>query len=209
MELNFKEKAYQTLKDKIITCELMPGAVVDQNELMKEIGVSRTPVREAVNALEQEGLLVVMPRRGVIVSNISIQEISHIYTVRETVEPMIARLATPEVDTDTLNEFYRVFKNGSDDFNLITRNDYLLHKYFAERTGNSYLIRLMDNVLSHNMRIVVLGAKIPDRLHISNMEHLEIIEKMLDGDAEGAEMSMIRHITSARKIASKVNGINV
>ena len=174
MAVNYKDKAYKLLKEKIITCELMPGAVVDQNELMKEVGASRTPVREAVNALEQEGFLVVMPRRGVIVSNISFQEISHIYTVREVVEPAIAELATPEVEKETLKKFYDVFKNGSDDFELITRNDYFLHRYLAEKTGNSYLIRLMDNVLSHNLRIVVLGAKIPDRISVSNREHLEI-----------------------------------
>ncbi len=207
MGFNYKEKAYKVLKEKIITCELMPGAVVDQNQLMEEIGVSRTPVREAVNALEQEGLLVVMPRRGVIVSNISLKEVSHIYTVRETMEPVIAELATPVAEIKTLEKFRDVFKNSSDDFTLVTHNDYLLHVYFAECTGNSYLIRLMDNVLSHNMRIVVLGSRIPDRIKTSNHEHLEIIERMLDRNAEGAKLAMQKHIMSAKKIASSINGV--
>lgn len=204
MGLNYKAKAYKILKEKIITCTLMPGTVVDQNELIKELGVSRTPVREAVNALEQEGFLVVMPRRGVIVSPISLQEVGHIYSVREMAEPLIVRLALPNVEKEVMNTFSDIFKSSSDDFELFTQNDYLLHTYFAERTGNRYLIRLMDNVLSHNMRIVVLGAKIPDRMQVSNSEHLEIIERMLDGDSDGAQESMIKHIQSAKLIASKV-----
>jgi GntR family transcriptional regulator, rspAB operon transcriptional repressor len=204
-----KDKAYTIIRHKIITCALMPGDVVDQNALMREIGVSKTPVREAVSALEIEGLLVVMPRRGVIVAPISLGDIVQIYTVRENVEPFIARLATPAVEKETLAKFLRIFTREKSDASSITQSDFQMHAYFAERTENRYLIRLMDGVLSQNMRIVVLGAMIQDRLKASNNEHARIIERMLDGDAEGAEQAMREHIASAKKIAGMVHKIQL
>ena len=65
----------------------------------------------------------------------------------------------------------------------------------------------MENVLSQNLRVVVMGAKIPDRLTDSNREHVDVIERMLANDAEGAEAAMRRHIASAKKVASIVNTI--
>ena len=202
-------KVYEILRNKVVTCELMPGAVVDQNALMREIGVSRTPVREAVNALEAEGLLVVMPRRGVIVAPISLTDVSQIYTVRENVEPIIARLATPAVEKDRLTKYYRIFTREKVDPDSIVQSDFEMHAYFAERTENTFFIRLMSSVLSQNMRIVVLGARVRDRLAASNREHAAIIERMLDRDAPGAEEAMRAHIASAKAIAAMVYKIQL
>jgi DNA-binding GntR family transcriptional regulator len=204
-----KDKAYEIIRNKIISCELMPGAVVDQNALMREIGVSKTPIREAVSALEIEGLLVVMPRRGVIVAPISLGDIGQIYTVRENVEPLIARLATPSVEKDVLAKFLKLFTRDKYDETSIIQSDFQMHAYLAERTENRYLIRLMDSVLSQNMRIVVLGARIQDRLKVSNTEHARIIERMLARDADGAEQAMREHIASAKMIASMVHKIQL
>ncbi len=204
-----RDKAYEFLRSKIVTCELMPGAVVDQNALMKEIGVSRTPIREAVNSLASEGLLVVMPRRGVIVAPISLSDVHQIYTVREMVEPVVARLATPLVEKDRMAKYYRIFTREKNDPDSIIRSDFEMHSYFVERTENAHLIRLMSCVLSQNMRIVVLGARIQDRLPASNKEHAIIIERMLDRDAAGAEEAMKVHIASAKAIAFMVNKIQL
>jgi DNA-binding GntR family transcriptional regulator len=204
-----KDKAYEVIRRKIVTCELMPGSVVDQKLLMAEIGVSRTPVREAISALEREDLLVVMPRRGVIVAPISVGDISQIYTVREAVEPLIVRLAAPEMEKDKLQRFLRTFTREKFNPDAIIQADFLMHTYFSERTGNKHLIRLMAGVLSQNMRIVVLGARIQDRLAASNREHTQIIQKLLDGDSVGAEAAMRKHIASARTVAGMVNRIQL
>jgi DNA-binding GntR family transcriptional regulator len=79
-----------------------------------------------------------------------------------------------------------------------------MHNYFAERTENMYLVRLMSSVLSQNMRIVVLGARVQDRLPASNKEHAAIIERMLERDTDGAAEAMRVHIASAKMIASMV-----
>lgn len=203
--ISVTESVYATIKEKIVTCELPPGAIIDQSALIEELGVSKTPIREAINALEMEGLLIVVPRRAVIVSSISINEIGHIYTVRETLEPLIARMATVEAEMEKLESYADIFRREEPDYRLITRTDFEMHCYFAQKSGNPYFARLMENVLSQNRRIVALGARIPDRLRGSNAEHLEVIERMMARDAEGAEAAMRRHIASARNVASIIN----
>lgn len=200
--MNFKDTAYSIIKKKIITCELMPGSVIDQNFFVEELGISRTPVREAIHALEQEGFIVIAPRRGVFVSNILYSEIRNIYDVRELVEPAIVRLCAPYLEISVLEYYQQIFKQQPDAIEDIFEQDFGLHKYLAEKTGNPYLIRLMENVLSHNMRIVVLTAKIPDRLNESNKEHLDVIEKLIAQDVEGAVAAMTKHIAHAKQVAS-------
>lgn len=204
---SFKERAYLAIKERIITCQLRPGALVDQNLLMAEIGVSRTPVREALHSLEKEGLVVVMPRRGVVVAGLSVHEISNIYTVRETVEPLIVRLAAPQVEPDRLREFRRLFEEGGPDFLAVARGDFQMHLYLAEKTGNPYLIRLMENLLSQNLRIAILGAQLPDRMPGSRQEHFAILDRLLAGDGEGAAEAMRAHIVSAWDVATRVHRI--
>jgi GntR family transcriptional regulator, rspAB operon transcriptional repressor len=143
------------------------------------------------------------------VAPVSLGDISQIYTVREAIEPLIARLATPSVEKDKLTKFLKLFTRDKYDPDTIVQSDFDLHSYFVERTANKYLIRLMDGVLSQNMRIVVLGAMIQDRLKASNSEHARIIERMLERDAAGAEKAMREHIASARMIASMVNKIQL
>lgn len=201
-EDSLKGKSYEIIKNKILTCELMPGAVIQQEALMEEIGVSRTPVREALNALAQEELVLILPRRGFFVTNISAKDINHIFAVREAIEPVIARMATPYVEEGALREFRLVFENETENITELTNNDYMMHKYFAEKTGNKYLIHLMENVLSHSRRISVLGARIPRRMLISNKEHIEVIDMMLRRNAEGAEEAMRAHIRQAGMAAA-------
>ena len=96
---NLKEKAYIHLKEKIIKCEYPPGMALSERDLMETLGVSRTPIREAINLLEQENLIKIYPRRGMFVENITVKDIQDIFTVRKTVEPLVTKLATPHIKT--------------------------------------------------------------------------------------------------------------
>ena len=85
---SLKERAYRIIKDKIIRCEYMPGDFLNEKSLIEEIGASRTPIREALNKIEQENLVKIIPKRGVVVSEITMKDISEIFQVRECVSPM-------------------------------------------------------------------------------------------------------------------------
>ena len=168
---------------------------------MKEIGVSRTPIREAINMLEVENLLTIMPRRAVAVSDLSLNEVGQMYTVRALVEPFVARLACRSTRRRELEKFSRVFSSEKIDPDSVIKSDFGLHKLLVELTENRYLIRLMDNVLCQNMRFVVLGTRVAATVKAGNREHMEIIEKVLNHDEAGAEAAMRTHIASAQRIA--------
>ena len=193
-----KQQVYAYLKGRILNCEFMPNDLIDQNELAKELNVSRTPVREAIAALEQEGLVVVLPRRGVLVANISFESIHSIYVVRELLEPYLVKQATHIADPEILNKYLDIFEQATS-IQSFTQADFEFHKYLATLSQNRYLIQTMDNVLSHNMRFVILGSNIPERISNSNIEHAEIIHAMLERDSNKAEELMRKHIQFARK----------
>ena len=86
---NLKEKAYAIIKNKIICCEYRPGQFLNEQELRESVGASRTPIREALNKLEQEGLLEILPKRGVLVRDITLQEVNAIFEIRCMIEPYV------------------------------------------------------------------------------------------------------------------------
>src|SRR5690606_24026674 len=95
--------------EMIINCQLTPGEPISETELMKTVGASRTPIREALNKLEHENLVIIYPKRGVFVTGISIKDIIDIYTIREVVEPLAAKLATPIIDLKELDKYYKIY----------------------------------------------------------------------------------------------------
>ena len=187
-------------------CELMPGDIVDQNSFIEILGVSKTPIREAINTLETEGLVTILPRRGVLVSSISLDDVQHIYEAREVLEPIVAELAAKRADKEVLKSYKESFQTEQSDAGTI-KMDVSFHQYIASATGNPYLIKVMDMLTIQNTRITVLGAKVPERLEESNKEHIRIIDAMLERDGEAAKQTMTDHIASARAVAMKVGTV--
>ena len=101
---SLKAFAYQEIKEKIVDCVFAPGQHLNENRLVTELKISRTPIREALSRLQEEGLVCVIPKKGILVSTISIADVSQIYQVRLEIEPFIVRLAGPNLDSaDLLN----------------------------------------------------------------------------------------------------------
>ena len=82
-----KDRAYRVIKEKIISCEYPPNAILNEGQIQAEINVGRTPVREAISCLAQENLLRIIPKKGIIISELSINEILMTYDTRELIEP--------------------------------------------------------------------------------------------------------------------------
>ena len=98
------EKAYQAIKKKIVTTELVPGSVINEAQLMKTLKFGRTPIREALKRLQVEDLVVVKPRRGIFVSELAITDLAQIFEVRVELESLAARLATERISPEKLDE---------------------------------------------------------------------------------------------------------
>ena len=100
-----KDKAYQIIKEKIITCQYKPGTLLNEIELVQEVDSSHTPIREALSRLEQENLVKFMPKKGIWVTDIVMSDVRDVYEVRELIEPHIIRRWGCDISKDELKEY--------------------------------------------------------------------------------------------------------
>ncbi len=204
---NLREKAYNIIKQKIISCELMPGTFIVEKELIEELGVSRTPIREAFNRLEQENLVEIHPNRGIFVTNITIKDIIDIYTAREAVEPVVARLAAPNIPLKELDVFYQIYaaSNHTYTFEEHIELDRKFHRLIANSSQNQYLAQFLLNLYDQNSRIRALSKlRVKERLEEARAEHFELIKCFMNRDEKRAEEVMRLHITNGKKTALKI-----
>ena len=101
-----KEQAYAIIKENIINCTYAPSSFLVESELMQQVGASRTPIREALNKLEQENLVRILPKRGVLVCDITMGTLNEVYEVRRLVEPYIVREYGCRLDEEALRREY-------------------------------------------------------------------------------------------------------
>lgn len=202
IKTNLKEKAYQIIRENIMNCTWLPGSLLNEKDLTEFIAVSRTPIREALNRLEQENLVKIVPQRGVFVSEITIKTISDVYQVREIIEPFVVKLATPKADPAVLKRFYQEFESCStSDDDVFPRLDYEFHYFLVAASDNAYLVQMMHNIYAQNERIRVLSTRLPHRLEETLSEHRAIIAAMLAQDADKAAQAMQIHIANSRNAA--------
>ncbi len=200
---NLSESVYEMIKQRLLSQELEPGTKLREEDLADQLGVSRTPVREAINKLEREGLVETIPRYGTFVANISSQDVEEIYQMREALECLAMRLAVPRFSKDKLLELARIHKEckaslEKGDFDPFIKVDTVFHDLLVKLSKNKRLIRLMSN-LNNQIRLGRLESfSVPDRAKKSLAEHERIIEAMLEGNAGKAEDSFRQHSRNAK-----------
>jgi len=201
--ISLKEKAYGCIKEDIICCKFPPGSVLSEKELVVRLGISRTPIREALNRLEQEGLVKIVPQRGVFVADITLKMTLELYQVREVLEPFIVRLATPLASEERLAEFRSEFGKMTEGAGkeAIISLDHQFHFFLAESCGNSFLAQLMANIRTHIDRTRVASSRDAESVRLGVEEHLAIIEAILERDAEQASRAMYGHVCRSRQAA--------
>jgi DNA-binding GntR family transcriptional regulator len=198
-EATLKNKAYSIIKNKILTGILPPSSPVSEKELMEEIGVSRTPIREALFRLENENLVKVFPKRGIFVTGISEKEIVDIYNMRACIEVQAVRMATPNMDAkEDIDPFYDIFSRPdySPAYEEHIDIDRRLHLRIANRSGNKYLEQVIAEMydLSSRIRYLHISAYSGKRLGQSRIEHLDILDKMRARKTVLAEKAIRKHI---------------
>merc|ERR1711879_893209 len=119
-KVSLKDKAYEHIKSKIILCEMMPGSDISEEELANELGISRTPVREAIMMLENENLVHVFPRKGSFVSQITLKDIQEIFQIREVVETQVGKMVCKTISEEMLMAFRARFEAIDSDGNYIS-----------------------------------------------------------------------------------------
>ncbi len=184
------DKAYRTLLHEIVDGDLAPGTVLAEVEQSTRLGVSRTPLREALSRLIADGLVEAAPGRGVIVTEVSLENITELYEVREALEEQAARLAAQRRDPKVFVKIAEEFANANaliDSGLSGVRHYYELNEQFDEAidaaVDNAYLVAALQNSRVHVSRLRRIAKDNPNRLRDSAQETLLIIQAIIDGDA--------------------------
>lgn len=203
---SLKDKAYDELKELIISGKLEANERIDEDFLSKSLNVSRTPVREAINRLEQEGWINIVPRKGMFVNNISLKEINDIFQVRSNLEPIILEMAFHKIDRENLISLKEKFKNFSNKISLTLEEkkeldtlDNELHLLILKNCNNNFIIKMMENVYEHNMRIRNISSQPPIRRFDATKEHIDIIDAILDDNLHDAIEELKKHNLKAKE----------
>jgi len=207
---NLRERVYEILKKTIILGEIPPGKKIDEESLARQLGVSRTPIRESLCRLENEGIIEIIPRRGAFVLKHSKERIVEILLVREVLEGFAARLAVDHIDERTIEEMKSLLKGFSesnirDRSKEYTQADLKFHTLILKKSKNTLLIGLMNILNDHIQMLRLRTVSLKGRPENSLQEHLKIIEALEKRNPSMAESLMRKHIQNVRK--SVVRGI--
>lgn len=203
---NFKQQAYSFIKEKILKCEYMPNSFINEKMIQQELNCSRTPIREALNRLEQENLLHIIPKKGILISDLSINEISMLYETRLLVEPYIIRTYGELVSQQDLHEFEKLFTESihAQDMAVSIEIDDKFHKSLCSACSNTYLLASLNETNMQNQRVRILTGLSKGRILKSQEEHLLVIRMMLEKEFEKAAKAMESHLTRAEEEAFKL-----
>jgi DNA-binding GntR family transcriptional regulator len=202
------ERAYARVLSMITSGELSAGSWLREKTLAEMTGVSRTPVRQALNRLGAEGLVELSRNRGAQVVSFSSADIAALYDVRARFEPEAVRLAVPRMSSDDLrrlaqlsDQMEKVVREGSDPERLTALNTDF-HGLFMERCGNRHLVTALQAVLRPAIVTRTFRQYDERALHRSMLHHAELVEAAEAGDGEWAEAVMRAHILAARHITA-------
>jgi DNA-binding GntR family transcriptional regulator len=196
------EEAYQRIMKAMQSGELRSGARMREAELAEWLGSSRTPVREALNRLQTEGLVVVEPRRGMIIAEMDSTMMSEIYMMREVLETTAARLAAlhaSEVEVSLLRDIAERDKQHLDDPVKLARNNRLFHDALYRAAHNRYLLKTANSL---HESLSLLGQTTLARVGrgaAAYQEHDELVRAIENRDPEAAERASRAHMRAAHK----------
>jgi len=198
------ERAYRDLRDRVVTLRLPPGTVLREDELMAELGIGRTPLREAVKRLALEGFVAVQPRRGTYVTDVDAAEIIHITEVRAELEGYAAELAARRMDATArrraeslLAQIERLGRG--DDNEALMRLDERVHRLVWEASGNPYLIDTLERYFSLSLRVwYVVLDRVPGLGHAVH-DQAELLRALSERDAQRARTIMREHVLAFQR----------
>ena len=203
-----RERVYDQLKRRLLTGKIKPGTRMMEVDLASDLGVSRTPVREAIRELGKEGLVTIEPRRGAFASEISVKDMIDTLTVREDLDALAASLAASRItkaDEKKLLELTDKYAAAieSGDMDTMIRADEAFHKRIARLSGSKTLYQVVKTVQTQVLRFRYLYYE--DLANYQNMptEHREIIDALMTGDSEHARDVAFDHVRRLKDFVIK------
>ena len=205
-KINLKTQAYNTIRQKIVTCEYAPGTFLNEELLTSELGLSRTPIRDALSRLEQEGLIEIKPKKGILVMPLSINTINMIFEVRQLYEPYILLNYGTSLSIQQLKRFYNIFSSRktntscSENHNYFYELDTEFHNFIISTCPNPYIRQNYNMIQTQAERFRYMKGNVSTkRLDDTFHEHLEIICACLKDDWTAAAEKMTYHLEQSKR----------
>ena len=203
-DLPLRDVVFNTLRQAILIGELKPGERLMELHLADKLGVSRTPVREAIRRLELEGLVTMIPRKGAEVAQITEKSMSDVLEVRRTLDALCAELACDRITPESLAALKKACDHfeqcvGTHDAKKIAQADVSLHDIIVEATGNQRLIQMVHNLSEQMYRYRFEYIKDSSQHDTLVKEHRIIYQSIVDKDKDTAAAAARLHIDNQKK----------
>ncbi len=198
------EKAYHILKDKILFLELEPGSVLNEAEWMEQLNIGRSPIRDALRRLQQDDLVIILPRQGTLVSSISLADFHEIFELRLELEGLAAFQAAKRAKHSHLKAFEDFLQKAEQrvlngDNKLYLEIDGRFHRLIAEAAGNRFLSKTLNQLFNHSVRLFNLSHTRSATVHDAMPDYRAVYQCVKERDAEGARKRMRKHILDAQE----------
>jgi DNA-binding GntR family transcriptional regulator len=195
------DRAYVELRDRIVTLQIAPGAPIHEDLLSRELGMGRTPVREAIKRLALENLVTVFPRRGTFASEINITDLAYVSDVRVQLEGHAAYRAAERLTDAQRVELEQLLDElgharGSDDVEKLMALDARVHRFVYRCTGNPYLEATLTRYFNLSLRIWFLVIDRLPHLFARVHEHDEMLHAIAAGDPDRARDIVTEHVAT-------------
>ncbi|MEW6184024.1 MAG: GntR family transcriptional regulator [Bacillota bacterium] len=205
-----REVVFESLREAIIKGVMKPGERIMEVQLAEELGVSRTPVREAIRKLELEGLVVMLPRRGAYVAGISVKDIADVFEVRAALEALAAGLAAERITDEELENLERSLVeitevSDSRDIGAVVDRDTRFHDIIYRASRNAWLLQIITHLQDQLQRFRMTTLSRPGRTREAVEEHKKIVEAISERNSELAAQLAREHIENAE--SSLLNGL--
>jgi len=205
------KKVYRIIKSGIIDGSLKSGSKLLEVKIAKQMGISRTPIREALRELAAKGFVKMVPNQGIIVSSDSIEDIQEVIQIRSVLEGLAARLAVVMINSEEISNLEKLLEQMK---KFVEKNDPLrfgevdaeFHNIIVDNCGNNRLIQMRKNITEQAHRYRIKSLNVSGRLKRSMEEHRKIIEAFKKRDSEKADKFLRKHIeNSLKNILTHIN----
>ncbi|SMC72434.1 GntR family transcriptional regulator [Sporomusa malonica] len=199
-----REVVAETLREAIVNGILKPGERLMEIQLAEELGVSRTPVREAIRKLELEGFVVMIPRRGTYVADLSIKDINEVFEIRTALDVLAAGLAVERITEDELEQLERLLVEigeliEQDDADRLVESDSQFHDILYRASRNDRLVGIINNLREQFTRFRSISIQYPGRMQKSVEEHRRLVEAIASRDTDLAQQLAREHMENSEQ----------
>ena len=207
--LPLRDVVFNTLREAILKGDLKPGERLMELQLASKLGVSRTPIREAIRMLEQEGLAVTTPRKGAEVAKMTLKDMEDVLEIRDALDELAVRIACQKSSDEQLRQLEdmkELFEKSTQTGNVkkIAEADVTFHDVIYEATGNPKLVTLLNNLREQVYRYRVEYIKDPKNYPTLIAEHEAILESLKNRDVKNAVEAMHVHVANQAEAVKTV-----